>query len=162
MSLDAKHRLVFVGRLPATLVHLRHGRHADVPACWFDVGRSTVTPAIGEVRPLLAERGPTVSLDVRLRTLAEVVDHLGVTGTAGTIDGTEIRVRRPAVGRTHRDSFISGKSERNAVRTAVFTDEDGQALYLPSDQAVKLRGHHPHPPVLLGDDLDLLRVPSGS
>ncbi|MGW1675033.1 hypothetical protein [Streptomyces sp. NPDC002324] len=32
--------------------------------------------AISEVRPLLAERGCTISLDVRLRSPAEVVDHL--------------------------------------------------------------------------------------
>ena len=31
----AKHKLVFVDRLPATLVHLRHGTTHDVPACWF-------------------------------------------------------------------------------------------------------------------------------
>ncbi|WP_373302769.1 transposase family protein [Streptomyces atratus] len=40
----------------------------DVLACWFGVDRSTVTRAIGEVRPLLAERKCTISLDVRLRT----------------------------------------------------------------------------------------------
>ncbi|MFD5478761.1 helix-turn-helix domain-containing protein, partial [Streptomyces hawaiiensis] len=73
----AKHRLVFVDRLLATLVHLRHATTHDVLACWFGVDRSTITRAIAEVRPLLAERGCTVSPDVRLRTLAEVVDHLG-------------------------------------------------------------------------------------
>ncbi len=72
----AKHRLVFVDRLLATLVHLRHGVTHDVLACWFGVDRSTITRAVGEVRPLLAERGCTVSPDVRLRSLAEVVDHL--------------------------------------------------------------------------------------
>ncbi|MFE2218484.1 transposase family protein [Streptomyces canus] len=48
--------LVFVDRLLATLVHLRHGATHDVLACWFGVDRSTLTPAIGEVRPLLAVR----------------------------------------------------------------------------------------------------------
>lgn len=43
----AKHRLVFVDRLLATLVHLRHGATDDVLACWFDVDRSTITRAIG-------------------------------------------------------------------------------------------------------------------
>ncbi|MEU3290507.1 helix-turn-helix domain-containing protein [Streptomyces longwoodensis] len=92
----AKHRLVFADRLLATLVHLRHGATHDVLACWFDVDRSTITRAIGEVRPLLAERGCTVSPGVRLRTLTEVVDHLGASGETGIIDGTKIRVRRPA------------------------------------------------------------------
>lgn len=125
----AKHRLVFVDRLLATLVHLRHGATHDVPACWFGVDRSTITRAVGEVRPLLAERGCTISPGVRLRTLAEVVDHLGAGGKTGIVDGTEIRVRRPAVGRKDRDTFISGKSKQNAVKAMVVTDADGRVLF---------------------------------
>ncbi|MFE5909071.1 transposase family protein [Streptomyces wedmorensis] len=52
----AKHQLVFVDRLLATLVHLRHAVTHDVPACWFAValivvvgggrsGRAAVTRA---------------------------------------------------------------------------------------------------------------------
>lgn len=111
----AKHRLVFVDRLLATLVHLRRGTAHDVPACWFGVDRSAIIRAIGGVRPLLAERGCTVSPDVRLRSPAEVVDHLGVTGKAGIIDGTEIRVRRPAAGHKDRDKFVSRKNKQNAA-----------------------------------------------
>ncbi|MFD5549291.1 transposase family protein [Streptomyces goshikiensis] len=62
------HQLVFIDRLLATLVHLRHGATHDVLACWYGVDRSTVTRAIGEVRPLLAERGCTISQGLRLRT----------------------------------------------------------------------------------------------
>jgi hypothetical protein len=43
---------VFVDRLLATLVHLRHAVTHDVLACWFGVSRSTITWTIGEVRPL--------------------------------------------------------------------------------------------------------------
>ncbi|WP_406841821.1 transposase family protein (plasmid) [Streptomyces sp. AHU1] len=125
----AKYRLVFVDRLLATLVHLRHGVTHDVLACWFGVDRSTITRAISEVRPLLAERGCTVSPDVRLRSLAEVVDHLGASGTTGIIDGTEIRVRRPAAGRKDRDKFISGKNKQNAVKSMVVTDGEGRVLW---------------------------------
>ncbi|MGW2617568.1 transposase family protein [Streptomyces sp. NPDC001500] len=125
----AKHRLVFVDRLPATLVHLRHGATHDVLARWFGVDRSTITRAVGEVRPLLAERGCTVSPDVPLRTLAEVVDHLGSSGTTGIVDGTEIRVRRPAAGHTDRDKFISGKNKQNAVTSMVVTDGEGRVLW---------------------------------
>ncbi|MFF2217616.1 transposase family protein [Streptomyces antibioticus] len=129
MGAGAKHRLVFVDRLLATLVHLRHGATHDVLACWFGVDRSTITRAIGEVRPLLAERGCTVSADVRLRTLAEVVDHLGASGEFGIVDGTEIRVRRPAAGRKDRDRFISGKNKQNAVKAMVVTDGEGRMLW---------------------------------
>jgi DDE superfamily endonuclease/Helix-turn-helix of DDE superfamily endonuclease len=125
----AKHRLVFIDRLLATLVHLRHGATHDVLACWFDVDRSTITRAIGEVRPLLAERGCAISPGVRLRTLAEVVDHLGSSGKTGIIGGTEIRVRRPAAGRKDRDRFISGKSKQNAVKAKVVTNADGRMLF---------------------------------
>ncbi|WP_413754968.1 transposase family protein [Streptomyces sp. MMBL 11-3] len=124
-----KHQLVFVDRLLATLVHLRHGATHDVLACWFSVDRSTITRAIGEVRPLLAGRGCTVSPDVRLRTLAEVVEYLGMSGTTGIIDGTETRVRRPAAGRKDRDRFISGKNKQNAVKSMVVTDGEGRLLW---------------------------------
>jgi hypothetical protein len=130
----AKHQLVFVDRLLATLVHLRHATTHDVLACWFGVDRSTITRAIGEVRPLLAERGCAISPGVRLRTLAEVIDHLGASGKTGIIDGTEIRVRRPAVGRKDRDKFISGKSKQNAVKTMVVTDGDGRVLFCSPTQ----------------------------
>src|SRR3712207_2780434 len=76
----ARYRLVFLDRLLATLVHLRHGVTHDVLACWFRFSRSTITRAVGEVRPLLAERGCTVEGGVRLRTLADVVAHLGAGG----------------------------------------------------------------------------------
>ena len=61
----ARHRLVFIDRLLATLVHLRHGVTHDVLACRFGVSRSTITRAVGELRPLLAERGCTVEGGVR-------------------------------------------------------------------------------------------------
>ncbi|WP_406729625.1 transposase family protein [Streptomyces sp. GD-15H] len=66
-------------------MHLRHGTIHDVLACWFGMDRSTLTRAIGEGRPLLVERGRTVSPGLRLRTLAEVVDHLGAGGKTGII-----------------------------------------------------------------------------
>ncbi|WP_374099658.1 transposase family protein [Streptomyces sp. I4(2020)] len=78
---------------------------------------------------MLAERGCTISPGVRLRTLAEVIDRLGTDGKTGIIDGTEIRVRRPAAGRKDRDKFISGKNKQNAVKTMVVTDGDGRVLF---------------------------------
>ncbi|MEU6977773.1 transposase family protein [Streptomyces sp. NPDC046371] len=62
----AKHRFVFVDRLLAVLVDLRHGATHDVLACWFAVDRSTITRAIGEMWPLLAERGCAIGPGVRL------------------------------------------------------------------------------------------------
>ncbi|MCL6299498.1 transposase family protein [Streptomyces kronopolitis] len=65
---------------------------------------------------------------MRLRALAEVVDHLDASGRTGIIDGTEIRVRRP-VGRKDRDKFISGKSKQNAVKTMAITDGNSRVLF---------------------------------
>ncbi|MEV7796241.1 transposase family protein [Streptomyces sp. NPDC087512] len=125
----AKHRRVLIDRLLATLIHLRHGVTHDVLACWFGVHRSTITRATGEVQPLLAERGCTISPGVRLRTLAEVIDHLGASGQTGIVDGTEIRVRQPAAGRRDRDTFISGKNKQYAVKAMVLTDQSGRLLF---------------------------------
>ncbi|MGY0489147.1 transposase family protein [Streptomyces sp. WG-D5] len=125
----ARHKLVFVERLLATLVHLRHGVTHDVLACWFGVDRSTITRAIGEVRPLLAERGCAVGPGVRLRTLADVIYYLGASGQSTIIDATEIRVRRPAQATEGRDRFVSGKSKQNAVKALVVTDDEGRLLF---------------------------------
>ncbi|MEJ8673019.1 transposase family protein [Streptomyces sp. MS1.AVA.1] len=125
MGAGAKHKCVFVDRLLATLVSLRHGTTHDVPACWLGVDRST----IGEVRPLLAQWGCTVAPGIRLGSLAEVIEHLGASGQTGMIDGTEIRVRRPAAGRKNRDKFVSGKTNQNAVKSMVLTDAGCPVLF---------------------------------
>ncbi|SFT98601.1 Helix-turn-helix of DDE superfamily endonuclease [Geodermatophilus amargosae] len=125
----ARHRLVFIDRLLATLVHLRHGVTHDVLACWFGVSRSTITRAVGEVRPLLAERGCTVEGGIRLRTLADVVAHLGATGQVGLLDATEVRVRRPAAHKAGRARFVSGKARANTVKALVITDAEGRLLF---------------------------------
>ncbi|MFJ6514081.1 transposase family protein [Streptomyces sp. NPDC091406] len=44
------------------------------------------------------------------------------------MDGTEIRVRRPAADRKDRDKFIPGTNKQNAVKAMVLTGEDGRLL----------------------------------
>jgi hypothetical protein len=124
----ARYRLVFVDRLLATLVQLRHGVSQDVLAAWFGVHRSTISRAVGEVRPLLAERGCKVETGGRLHTLADVIAYLGAVPQTAIMDATEIRVRRPAAGRPGRDRYISGKSRQNAVKAMVLTDHCGRIL----------------------------------
>lgn len=51
-----KPKLIFLDRLPVTLVHLRHQLPHVVLAELFEVDRSTVSAAIRQVRPLLAAR----------------------------------------------------------------------------------------------------------
>jgi DDE superfamily endonuclease/Helix-turn-helix of DDE superfamily endonuclease len=125
----AKYKLVFFDRLLATLVHLRHGVTHDVLACWFGVDRSTITRAIGQIRPLLAARGCRIATGLRLRTLADVIAHLGATGQSALMDATEIRVRRPTAHRPGRNRFVSGKSRTNAMKALVLTDPRGRLLF---------------------------------
>lgn len=73
----------------------------DPPPCaYLTVQSYRITRAIGEVRPLLAMRGCTVTTGILLRTLTDVIEHLGTSRETGIIDGTEVRVRRPAAGRS--------------------------------------------------------------
>ncbi len=125
----ARHRLVFLDRPLATLVHLRHGVTHDVLACWFGVSRSTITRAVGEVRPLLAERGCTVEGGLRLRIPVDVVAHLGASGQLGLLDATEVRVRRPAPHKAGRTRLISGRARATTVKALVITDAEGRLLF---------------------------------
>lgn len=82
---------------------------------------------------------------VRLRSLAEVVDHLAASGQTGIIDGTEVRVRRPATGRKDRGKFISGKNKQNAVKSMVVTDTDGRLLFCSPAQLLPAARTSPVP-----------------
>lgn len=70
-----------------------------------------------------------VAPGIRLQTLVEVIEHLGADGRTGIIDGTEIRVRRPAAGRKDGDKFVSGKTKQNAVKSVVVKDAEGRVLF---------------------------------
>jgi hypothetical protein len=66
---------------------------------------------------------------VKLRTLADVVAHLGATGQARIIDATEIRVRRPAAHQPGRARLVSGKTRMNPMKALVVTDARGRILF---------------------------------
>ncbi|MFB7530918.1 transposase family protein [Streptomyces sp. NPDC056178] len=72
----------------------------DVLACWFGVDRSTVTRAIGEVRPLLAERKCTISLDMRLQTWPSLLTiSARPGGPASSTAPRSVSAARPSVAR---------------------------------------------------------------
>ncbi|GAA0699742.1 hypothetical protein GCM10010193_63120 [Kitasatospora atroaurantiaca] len=110
----ARHRLVFVDRVSATLIHLRHDLPHAVLALLFGVDRSTISRAIHEARDLLAARGFAVPdrPGVRLRTLADVFAYAQAEGVVLRLDATEVQLCRPAPHRSGRRAFVSGKRSR--------------------------------------------------
>lgn len=127
----ARHQLVFVDRLVATLIHLRHDLPHAVLGLLFSVDRSTVTRAVGELRILLAERGCAVPErpGLRLRTLADVFAYAQAEGIELRLDATEVQVCRPVAGRGGRRAFISGKKKQNTMKATVIADWRGRTFW---------------------------------
>ncbi len=120
----ARHQLMFVDRLVATLIHLRHDLPHSVLGLLFGVDRSTLTRAVGEVHTFLAERGCAVPdrPGLRLRTLTDVFAYAQAEGVELRLDAAEIQVRRPPAGRGGRRAFVSGKKKQNTVKATVIAD----------------------------------------
>jgi hypothetical protein len=125
------HDLPFTDRVIATLVHLRFQLPHEALAVLYGIGRSTITRAIGEIRPLLAARGFAVPGEpgARLRTLADVFAYAAARGVTIRLDGTEVQVRRPRAGKPGRRAFVSGKKKQNTKKATVITDDKGRTLW---------------------------------
>ncbi|WP_280526228.1 transposase [Couchioplanes caeruleus] len=124
--------LRFTDRLVVTLAHLRLGLPHEAIAVVFGVDRSTITRAIGQLRPLLASRGCAAPSGVRLHSLADVFAYAAAEGVTVRLDATEIRVRRPRAGRGGRKAFVSGKLKQNTIKTTVAADQHGATLWCGS------------------------------
>lgn len=126
------HELPFADRVIATLVVLRFQLPHAAVAVFYGVHRSTITRAVGEIRPLLAARGFAVpgQSGLRLRTLADVFAYAATEGVRLRVDGTEVQVRRPAAGRPGRRAFVSGKKRQNTGKAAAVSDGEGRLLWL--------------------------------
>jgi DDE superfamily endonuclease/Helix-turn-helix of DDE superfamily endonuclease len=125
------HNLPFPDRVIVTLVYLRFQLPHAALAELYRVDRSTVSRAIGEIRPLLAARGFAVPDEpgVRLRTLADVFAYAAAEGVELRIDGTEVQVRRPPAGKPGRRAFVSGKKKQNTKKATVITGPRGNTLW---------------------------------
>ena len=125
------HGLPFTDRVIATLVYLRFQLPHGALAVLYGVDRSTITRAVGEIRPLLAARGFAVPGEpgIRLRTLADVFAYAAERGVTLRLDGTEVQVRRPKAGKPGRRAFVSGKKKQNTKKATVITDEAGRTLW---------------------------------
>ncbi|MEU7599221.1 transposase family protein [Streptomyces sp. NPDC039022] len=131
-----KHDLVFTDRVLVALVHLRHQLPHAALAELYGLERSTITRAIGEIRPLLAERGFAVPdrYRVRLHTLADVFAYAEAEDVTLRIDGTETQVRRPQAHRPGRRAFVSGKKKQNTCKTTTISDGQGRTLWSGADR----------------------------
>ena len=125
------HGLPFTNRVIVTLVYLRFQLPHAALAGLYQVDRSTITRAIGEIRPLLAARGFAVPgrPGLRLRTLADVFAYAAAEGVKLRLDGTEVQVRRPPAGKPGRRAFVSGKKKMNTKKATVITDGEGRTLW---------------------------------
>jgi hypothetical protein len=126
------HDLPFADRVIVTLVVLRFQLPHAVLAVFYGIHRSTITRAVGEIRPLLAARGFAVpgKPGLRLRTLADVFAYAAAEGVRLRIDGTEVQVRRPPAGRPGRRAFVSGKKKQNTIKSTAVSDGQGRLLWL--------------------------------
>jgi hypothetical protein len=125
------HGLPFTDRVIVTLVYLRFQLPHAALAGLYHVDRSTITRAIGEIRPLLAARGFAVPgrPGLRLRTLADVFAYAAAEGVELRLDGTEVQVRRPPADEPGRRAFVSGKKKMNTKKATVITDGEGRTLW---------------------------------
>jgi len=125
------HDLPFTDRVIATLVYLRFQLPHGALAVLYGVDRSTVSRAVGEIRPLLAARGFAVPEEpgIRLQTLADVFAYAAERGVTLRLDGTEVQVRRPRAGKPGRRAFVSGKKKQNTKKATVITGEHGRTLW---------------------------------
>ncbi|MGR6963939.1 transposase family protein [Geodermatophilus sp. URMC 61] len=124
----ARYRLVFLDRLLATLVHLRHGVTHDVLACWFGVSRSTITgggrggaSAAGRARLHRGGRAPAAHAG----RCGRPSGRQRAAGPAGCHGGPGAPPGRGS-GRTR---FVSGKARANTVKALVITDAEGRLLF---------------------------------
>jgi len=109
------HRLPFTDRVIATLVIMRFQLPHAALAVFYQVDRSTLTRAVNEIRPLLADRGLAVpgKPGVRPKTLADVFAYAAAEGVELRIDAPRSKSDAP-----RRTSPDGGRSCRaNVSRT---------------------------------------------
>ena len=116
-------------RVLVTLAWLRLAMPHQALAVWYGVDRSTISSAVRQITPLLANRGFATPTGVRLHTLADVLAYAAAEGLVVRLDGTEIQVRRPKAHRPGRRAFVSGKKKQNTIKTTIASDARGRLMW---------------------------------
>jgi DDE superfamily endonuclease len=96
----------------------------------YHVDRSTISAAVRQITPLLANRGFATPSGQRLHTLADVLAYAAAEGLTVRLDGTEIQVRRPKANRPGRRAFVSGKKKQNTIKATVASDARGRPMWV--------------------------------
>jgi hypothetical protein len=117
-------------RVLCTLAWLRLALPHQALAVLYGVDRSTISAAVRQVTPLLANRGFATPAGVRLHTLADVLAYAAAEGLTVRLDGTEIQVRRPKANRPGRRAFVSGKRKQNTIKSTIASDARGRPMWV--------------------------------
>jgi hypothetical protein len=117
-------------RVLCTLAWLRLTLPHQALAVLYGVDRSTISAAVRQVTPLLANRGFATPSGQRLHTLADVLAYAAAEGLTVRLDGTEIQVRRPKANRPGRRAFVSGKKKQNTIKATVASDARGRPMWV--------------------------------
>ena len=117
-------------RVLCTLAWLRLALPHQALAVLYGVERSTVSAAVRQITPLLANRGFATPTGVRLHTLADVLAYAAAEGLTVRLDGTEIQVRRPKANRPGRRAFVSGKRKQNTIKATIASDARGRPIWV--------------------------------
>ena len=116
-------------RVLITLAWLRLALPHQALAELYGVDRSTVSFAVRQITPLLANRGFATTTGVRLHTLADVLVYAAAEGLVVRLDGAEIQVRRPRAHGPGRRAFVSGKKKQNTIKTTIACDAKGRPMW---------------------------------
>ncbi len=126
-------------RLLLTLTWLRLALPHQALGLLYGVDRSTVSAAIRQIRPLLANRGFATPTGQRLHTLADILAYAAAEGVTIRLDGTEIQVRRFQANQPGRRAFVSGKKNRTPSKpSSPPTPTAGHSGPAPSAPAANL------------------------
>jgi hypothetical protein len=102
--------LTLPDRVLCALAWLRIALPHQALAAIYGVDRSTVSGAIRQIRPLLANRGFATPSGQRLHTLTDVLAYAAVEGLPIRLDGTEIP-GSPAEGQPTRSAGVRVRQE---------------------------------------------------
>jgi Helix-turn-helix of DDE superfamily endonuclease/DDE superfamily endonuclease len=125
-------------RVLCTLAWLRLAMPHQALAVLYGVDRSTISAAVRQITPLLANRGFASPTGVRLHTLADVLAYPATEGLVVRLDGTEIQVSSPQAHRPGRRAFVSGQKKQNTIKATIASDARGRPMWAGATRPARM------------------------